>query len=125
MQRVHRNLPRDEVEALRERLAALVPESRAGIPELLRLMRLITRRSQTEYARLCGVAPRVLTAIEAGKASPTVETLEKLLRPFGYSVGIVLQAERPQRTGTADAGSRKEGGALERALRKSRGESGE
>lgn len=56
------------------------------------MMRLITRKSQMEYAQMCGVAHRVLTAIEAGKGSPTVETLEKLLRPFGYRVGVVMEA---------------------------------
>jgi hypothetical protein len=52
-------------------------------------MRLIARKSQVEYAKLCDVAPRVLADIEAGKGSPTVETLEKLLWPFGYRVGVV------------------------------------
>jgi XRE family transcriptional regulator, regulator of sulfur utilization len=89
MQRVHRNLSRDEVEALRRELADLVPEARSNIAPLLRKMRLITRKSQSEYARLCGVAPRVLADIESGKGSPTVDTLEKLLRPFGYRVGVV------------------------------------
>ena len=90
MRRVHRNLSRDEVEFLRKELASLVPRASAGIPQLMRTMRLITRKSQIEYAKLCEVAPRVLADIEAGKGSPTVETLEKLLRPFGYRVGIVV-----------------------------------
>jgi predicted transcriptional regulator len=89
MKRVHRNLSRDEVEALRRELAALVPQSHTHIAQLMRTMRLITRKSQAEYARLCGVAPRVLADVESGKGSPTVETLEKLVRPFGYRVGIV------------------------------------
>jgi len=89
MQRVHRNLSRDEVELLRKKLAVLVPEERERIPELIRIMRLITRKSQAEYARFCGVAPRVLADIEAGKGSPRVETLEKLVRPFGLRVGVV------------------------------------
>jgi transcriptional regulator with XRE-family HTH domain len=93
MQRVHRSLSRDEVEALREKLAALVPEAKAAIPELLRMMRLITRKSQAEYALLCGVAPRVLADVEAGRRSPRVETLEKLFRPFGYRVGVVTGPE--------------------------------
>jgi len=92
MQRVHRNLSPDEVQALREKLAGLVPEADASIPEILKLMRLITRKSQAEYAKLCGVAPRVLADIEAGKASPTVETVGKLLRPFGYRLGVVIDA---------------------------------
>ena len=89
MQRVHRNLSRDEVELLRQELVTLVPRASADIPRLLRTMRLIARKSQVEYARMCGVAPRVLTDIEAGRGSPTVETLEKLLKPFGYRLGVV------------------------------------
>jgi putative transcriptional regulator len=92
MQRVHRNLSRDEIEALRNQLTGLVPKARADIPHLLRMMRLITRKSQAEYARFCGVAPRVLAKIEAGTGSPTVETLGKLLRPFGYRVGVVAES---------------------------------
>lgn len=100
MRRVHRNLSRDEVEALRAELARLVPRASASIPQLLRTMRLITRKSQAEYAALCDVAPRVLADIEAGKGSPTMETLEKLLRPFGFRVGVVAPSEEegdPQR----------------------------
>ncbi len=88
MKRVHRNLSRAEVEALRDRLASLVPPQSARIPDLLRMMRLVTRKSQAEYARMCGVSPRVLANIENDIGSPTVETLGKLFRPFGYRVGI-------------------------------------
>jgi DNA-binding XRE family transcriptional regulator len=96
MQRVHRKLGREEVQVLREKLAALVPEVDATIPETLKLMRLITRKSQAEYAKLCDVAPRVLADIESGKGSPTVETLGKLLKPFGYRLGVVIDA--PEKT---------------------------
>jgi transcriptional regulator with XRE-family HTH domain len=108
MQRVHRNLSRDEVELLRKELVTLVPRTSATVPRLMRTMRLIARKSQVEYAKLCGVAPRVLADIEAGKGSPTVETLEKLLRPFGYRVGIVAQTDgyepAPARTTAAGRG---------------------
>ncbi len=53
MQRVHRNLSRDEVELLRKDLLNLVPRTAADIPSLLRIMRLIARKSQVEYARMC------------------------------------------------------------------------
>jgi transcriptional regulator with XRE-family HTH domain len=126
VKRVHRNLSRDEVEALRERLASLVPTSSASVAELLRMMRLIARKSQAEYARMCGVAPRVLANIESGMGSPTVETLGKLLRPFGYRVGVVrspvesseagLDATAPPSGAAQPAG----GSALSRALRRGR-----
>jgi transcriptional regulator with XRE-family HTH domain len=91
MQRVHRNLSREETQVLRDRLNELIPQEQAGIPELVRMMRLITRKSQAEFARFCDVAPRVLADLEAGKGSPRVETLDKLLRPFGFQVGVVAK----------------------------------
>jgi transcriptional regulator with XRE-family HTH domain len=96
MQRVHRNLSREDTQALRDKLNELVPQERAGIPELVKTMRLITRKSQAEYARFCGVAPRVLADLEAGKGSPRVETLDKLLRPFGFQVGVVAKPFAPE-----------------------------
>jgi DNA-binding XRE family transcriptional regulator len=87
--RVHRNLTKAQIEELRDTLASLVPEARADIAVLVKTMRLAARRSQAEYARLCGVAPRVLAQIEAGRCNVQVATLEKLLRPFGYRVGVV------------------------------------
>lgn len=95
MRRVHRNLSRDEIEALRRRLTDLIPEARADIPELIRTMRLITRKSQSEYAAFCHVAPRVLADIEAGRGCPTIETLRKLVRPFGLTIGIVSVPSPP------------------------------
>lgn len=89
MQRVHRNLSQEQVDALRRGLAETVPVARATIPQLVRTMRLATRRSQNEYAKLCGVAPRVLKRIEAGELHVQVESIEKLLKPFGYAIGLV------------------------------------
>jgi transcriptional regulator with XRE-family HTH domain len=126
MQRVHRKLSRTEVEALRLRLTELVPERGATIPQVVRMMRLITRKSQAEYARMCAVAPRVLAAIEAGTGTPTVETLEKLLRPFGFRVGVVRTAEgwdasdEAVREPTKTHDAKGVESALIRALRKSR-----
>jgi DNA-binding XRE family transcriptional regulator len=93
LKRVHRRLTKDEVDALRRDLAQAIPVAHSTIPELLRKMRLATRRSQNEYAKLCGVAPRVLKRIEAGELHVQVESLEKLLKPFGYTIGLV----RPER----------------------------
>jgi DNA-binding XRE family transcriptional regulator len=91
MKRVHRGLSRDEVEALREKLAQMIPEQKADIPEILRTLRLITRKSQVEYAKLCGVNPRVLADIERGKGNPSFSSLGKLLKPFGLTLGIVVR----------------------------------
>ncbi|MBW8078145.1 MAG: helix-turn-helix domain-containing protein [Gallionella sp.] len=97
MQRVHRNLSRGEIEGLRDKLADLIPQAHMSIPEVIKTLRLITRKSQAEYAALCGVAPKVLATIERGQSAPTTKTLEKLLRPFGLGIGVVsLPQERGQ-----------------------------
>jgi DNA-binding XRE family transcriptional regulator len=91
--RVTRALNESQVDALRESLLTMVPETRAQIGALVLTMRLAARCSQREYAKLCHVSPRVLMAVEAGSTKVRVETLEKLLRPFGYRVGVVRTAE--------------------------------
>jgi DNA-binding XRE family transcriptional regulator len=91
--RVTRSLDKAQIDVLRESLVTMVPETRAEIGTLIRTMRLASRCSQREYAKLCDVSPRVLMAIEAGSTNVHVETLEKLLRPFGYQVGVVRMAE--------------------------------
>jgi len=91
--RVTRSLDKTQIDALREGLLTMVPETQTQIGTLVRTMRLASRCSQKEYARLCDVSPRVLMAVEAGSTKVHVETLEKLLRPFGYRVGVVRTVE--------------------------------
>ena len=91
--RVTRSLDKAQIEDLRESLVTMVPQTQARIGTLIRTMRHASRCSQREYAKLCDVSPRVLMAIEAGSTKVHVETLEKLLRPFGYQVGVVRTAE--------------------------------
>ncbi|MGH8227000.1 MAG: helix-turn-helix domain-containing protein [Steroidobacteraceae bacterium] len=81
------------MEALREKLAQMVPQQLADIPQILRTMRLITRKSQVEYAKLCGLNPRVLADIERGKGNPSFRSLGKLLKPFGLAIGITNPQE--------------------------------
>lgn len=89
MKRVRRKLSREEVEALRRELAALISDKGEDLAEVLRRMRFIARLSQAEYAKLCGVSAGTLSKIEAGTGDPSIGTLEKLLRPFGFTVGVV------------------------------------
>ena len=91
--RVTRALDESQIDALRESLVTMVPETNAKIGTLVRTMRLASRCSQREYAKICDVSPRVLMAVEAGNTKVHVETLEKLLRPFGYRIGVVRAAE--------------------------------
>ncbi|MES9856608.1 MAG: helix-turn-helix domain-containing protein [Sedimenticola sp.] len=57
-------------------------------------MRKIVGMTQKEYARkVLDIAPRVLMAIENDKGNPTLKTLRKIGRPFGYQVGFVRKKD--------------------------------
>lgn len=89
MRRVHRSLEAEQIKALRDQLNTDVPRSDLAIGDVIRQMRLITKQSQSEYAKLCGVAPRALADVESGNGNPRLSTLQALLRPFACDVGVV------------------------------------
>lgn len=45
--------------------------------------------TQEEFAKTLGLTRRQVAEIEAGTANPTLETLEKIGRLFGFGVGFI------------------------------------
>lgn len=84
--------PLSPADALAER-RALVEELAARpatpIPQVIRKTRTALRLTIAEYAKLCGVSARALADIEREATSPTLATVEKLLRPMGLGLGAV------------------------------------
>ena len=79
-----------------ERLAAklslikAIENNELSLGEAVRNMRKITGMSQKDYAeRIVGVSTRILAEIERNEGNPTLETLNKIGRPFGYTIGFV------------------------------------
>jgi transcriptional regulator with XRE-family HTH domain len=75
---------------LREKLDALIaghPEY--PVPHMLRQARTLLRLTLEEMAQLAGITVLTLKRIEAGSSSPTLRTVEQLLRPFGLKLAIV------------------------------------
>ena len=82
-------LHQDASTAKRELIEAMENNALA-LGEAVRRMRRISGMSQKAYAtRIVGIAPRILAEIERGRGNPTVDTLNKIGRPFGYTVGFV------------------------------------
>lgn len=75
--------------ARRAEFFAAVRSGGMSLAATVKAMRRLTGLTQPEYARLVGVAPRVLIDVERGVANPTLETLEKIGLPFGLRVGLV------------------------------------
>ena len=78
---------------LREALYEDIRAGRLSLAEATRRMRKIVGMTQPEYARLIGIAPRVLMDIERGHGNPRLNTLEKLAKPFGLTVGFIAARE--------------------------------
>jgi DNA-binding XRE family transcriptional regulator len=82
-------------EALRHELRLRIDAGDIGLVEAVRMMRKIAGKTQAEYARLVGIAPRVLIDFERGVGNPTLRTLAKILAPFGLELGVRRRADRP------------------------------
>lgn len=86
----------DAADAKRALIEA-IRNNELSLGEAVRRMRAITGMSQKAYAeRIVGVSTRILAEIERDEGNPTVETLNKIGRPFGYTVGFVPKRDRPR-----------------------------
>ncbi len=70
----------------------------------IRRMRKLTGMTQPEYAKIAGVAPRVLIDLERGAGNPTPASINRIARPFGLEVGLrhraATEINRPDRSRT-------------------------
>ncbi len=73
------------IKDLREELDKLTPVSELTIGEQIKRMRKITRKTQVEYAKWLGIAPRIIIDLENNKGNPTLSTLRKIGKPFGFN----------------------------------------
>jgi putative transcriptional regulator len=74
----------------KQRLRVSIEKGEISIGQAVQDMRRISGLNQKDYAnRIIGISPRILAEIERDLANPTVETLNKIGRPFGYSIGFV------------------------------------
>ena len=85
-----KKLSRDEIRRRREELHQKVEAGKLRLPEGIRQMRHALGMTQVEFAKNFGLTRVQLVNLENGKANPTMETLTKVGRPFGFSVGFVL-----------------------------------
>lgn len=81
--------PTEQNQIRRDLMARLAAAPDLPIPQVIREIRKALRFTIPEYAKICGVSPRTLQDIERGVSSPTLDTVEKLLRPMGMRAGAV------------------------------------
>lgn len=74
---------------LRQEFYQNIENDSLSLSEALKKMREIAGMTQTEYAQMVGITPRVLMDIEREKGNPRLDTLSKLGKPFGLRLGFV------------------------------------
>ena len=85
---------KDEIYELRRALAERAHHGALRFPEAVSEIRKSVGMTQESFARIVGLTRRQVAEIEAGGANPTVETLEKIGRLFGFTVGFVPKTPR-------------------------------
>ena len=101
---------------LLEDVAALVHRSEWRLGEAVRFLRaVVLRKNRHDFARLVGLSSAALQKLEdRADANPTLDTMNRVLRPFGGAVGVVFPRMEPPPTPTEDVERRR--GALKTAL---------
>ena len=89
-----RKLTREERNAVRRRFFDRVPDAELPLGEAIKEMRRMVSMTQPEFARMVGVAPRIIIDLERGVGNPTLDTLRKIGAPFGVVLGWVRTARR-------------------------------
>ncbi|WP_411839803.1 helix-turn-helix transcriptional regulator [Paracoccus sp. ME4] len=89
-------LSRDEKQARREDVRNRAAAGELRFPEAIRDIRHSLGMTQIDFASRFGLTRRQLIDLEKGKANPTLETLEKIGRVFGFTVGFVMKSSTGQ-----------------------------
>jgi len=65
------------------------------LPAAFKEMRNAIGMTQADFAYHFGLTRKQVIALESGKGNPTLETLTKFCRPFGFRVGFVSLGRPP------------------------------
>ncbi|ANH09201.1 helix-turn-helix transcriptional regulator [Shinella sp. HZN7] len=84
---------KEEVLENRRMLAERAQTGDLRLPEAVVEIRRGLGLTQNEFAKILSLTRRQVAEIEAGSANPTLETLVKIGRLFGFAVGFVPKAQ--------------------------------
>ncbi len=74
---------------------AAIASGSMSVGQAVAAMRRISKLTQPEFARHRGLSVQSLRLIEADKANPTADTLNKIAHIFGLQVGFVPRSDEP------------------------------
>jgi DNA-binding XRE family transcriptional regulator len=86
---------REETSLRRHAIAEKARNGTLRLPEGIREMRHAIGMTQPEFAKLFKLTTRQIAEMEVGKANPTIMTLDRIGRAFGFQVGFVKKPDDP------------------------------
>ena len=95
----------EEVRVLRRQIAERAKNGSLRLPDALVDIRKSFGMTQERFASVMKMTRRQIADIERGAGNPTLETLEKIGKVFGFTVGFVLEAPPEERGNSAPATS--------------------
>lgn len=96
--RQRRLLSREEIHEKKTNLYKKIQAGELTIGQATREMRKIVGLTQPEYAeKVLGIFPRVLMDVEKDNGNPTLDTLNKIAKPFGLEVGFIRKVDTNKR----------------------------
>jgi putative transcriptional regulator len=94
MARVKR-MTREETMEARRMLAERAASGELRLPEAVTALRHTLGMTQEQFGKAFRLTRRQVSDLETGVGNPTVETLSRIARPFGFTVGFVPLKPRP------------------------------
>lgn len=82
-------LDRDKQRARRDEVARKAEAGELILPEGVREMRRALGMTQARFATAFGLTREQVIALEKGRANPTLDTLNRIGRPFGFRAGFI------------------------------------
>lgn len=80
---------RDEINAHRKRLIERAEAGALRYPSAVSEIRKTMGLTQEQFANIVQMTRRQIAEIERGQANPTLESLQRIAKIFGFSVGFV------------------------------------
>lgn len=79
-----------EIRKMKDELYSDLARGTVDIREATRRMRKIIGLTQADYAKkVAKISPRILSEFERGTGNPTIDTLEKIGKPFGLTISFL------------------------------------
>ena len=84
-----RQLTKEEIRVLRQRIRERASSAELRLPDAILDIRKSLGLTQEKFAELTGITKRQIAEIETGKGNPTIDTLHKIGKLFGFCLGFV------------------------------------